>query len=173
MENKLSLKASVVIVLGLVVLAFWGRFNAMKNGTLEKPTPVVNSFEECAELYPVMESYPEQCNTPDGKHFTNPIQFIDGSQIEGAPVGDKEMADGIIKGKVTSSVVLSGKVEVVAYSYEKWDEKERVEINPDGTFEMYIAEGAYYIMVEPGMEREKAEAIFIQKEQTINLDFDL
>ena len=83
------------------------------------------------------------------------------------------MADGIIKGKVTSSVVFSGKVEVVAYSYEKWDEKERVEINPDGTFEMYIAEGAYYIMVEPGMEREKAEAIFIQKEQTINLDFSI
>ena len=68
----------------------------MKNGTLEKPVPVVNSFEECAELYPVMESYPEQCNTPDGKHFTNPIQFIDGSQIEGAPV-DPEVYQQLLR----------------------------------------------------------------------------
>lgn len=173
MENKLSLKVSVVIVLGLIILAFWGRFNAMKNGTLVEPAPVVNSFEECVKFYPVMESYPEQCNTPDGKHFTNPIQFINGSQVEGIREGGKEMADGIIKGKVNFSTQTGISGEVVAYSYEKWDEKERVEINPDGTFEMYIAEGAYYIMVEPGMEREKAEAIFIQKEQTIILDLTI
>ncbi len=173
MENKLSMKVSVAIVIGLIILAFWGRFNAMKNGTLEKPLPVVNSFEECAELYPVMESYPEQCNTPDGKHFTNPIQFIDGYQLPGSAVDGKNMADGIIKGKVYSSTALETKREVVAYSYEKWDEKERVEINSDGTFEMYIAEGAYYIMVEPGTEREQSEAIFIQGEQTITLDFTI
>lgn len=29
----------------------------------------INSFDDCAKKYPVMESYPEQCNTPDGKHF--------------------------------------------------------------------------------------------------------
>jgi hypothetical protein len=34
----------------------------------------INSFEDCAKLYPVMESYPEQCNTPDGKHFIREIQ---------------------------------------------------------------------------------------------------
>lgn len=34
------------------------------------PTSSINSFEECAEHYPIMESYPEQCATPDGKHFT-------------------------------------------------------------------------------------------------------
>lgn len=33
----------------------------------------VNSFEECAKLYPVMESYPAQCNTPDGKHFVQEL----------------------------------------------------------------------------------------------------
>lgn len=30
----------------------------------------ITNFEECAKYYPVMESYPEQCNTPEGKHFT-------------------------------------------------------------------------------------------------------
>lgn len=32
--------------------------------------PIVNSFEECAEAgYPVMESLPRQCRTPDGRTF--------------------------------------------------------------------------------------------------------
>lgn len=33
-------------------------------------SPEINTFEACAAHYPVMESYPEQCQTPDGKHFT-------------------------------------------------------------------------------------------------------
>lgn len=33
----------------------------------------ITTFEECAAKYPVMESYPEQCNTPDGKHFVRDI----------------------------------------------------------------------------------------------------
>jgi len=39
------------------------------------PTPIaqINSFEECAAKYSVMEAYPRQCNTPDGKHFVENI----------------------------------------------------------------------------------------------------
>ncbi|MDH5532900.1 MAG: hypothetical protein OEX81_00535 [Candidatus Pacebacteria bacterium] len=34
----------------------------------------INSFEECAAAgYPILEIYPEQCNTPDGKNFVNNI----------------------------------------------------------------------------------------------------
>jgi hypothetical protein len=33
----------------------------------------INSFDECARAgYPIMESYPEQCRTPDGRNFTRP-----------------------------------------------------------------------------------------------------
>ncbi len=33
--------------------------------------PTVSSFEDCAAAgYPVMESYPRQCRTPDGRNFT-------------------------------------------------------------------------------------------------------
>lgn len=35
--------------------------------------PVINSFEDCAKLYPVMESHPTQCNTPDGRHFVQEL----------------------------------------------------------------------------------------------------
>ncbi|HSH31816.1 MAG TPA: protease complex subunit PrcB family protein [Candidatus Saccharimonadales bacterium] len=35
----------------------------------------VNSFADCARAgYPVAESYPEVCRTPDGRSFTNPDQ---------------------------------------------------------------------------------------------------
>lgn len=33
----------------------------------------INSFEDCAKYYPVMESYPAQCNTPDGRHFVQEL----------------------------------------------------------------------------------------------------
>ena len=34
----------------------------------------INSFEECVNAgYPVMESYPRQCATPDGRSFTEVI----------------------------------------------------------------------------------------------------
>lgn len=38
-----------------------------------KVPPAVSTFEECARYYPVMESYPAQCVTPDGKHFVQAI----------------------------------------------------------------------------------------------------
>ena len=37
----------------------------------------ISSFEECAAAgYPIMESYPEQCATRDGKHFTREIEEV-------------------------------------------------------------------------------------------------
>jgi len=37
-------------------------------------TSPTDNFEECAAAgNPVMESYPRQCRTPDGKHFVEEI----------------------------------------------------------------------------------------------------
>lgn len=37
----------------------------------------IDTFEECALAgYPIMESYPEQCRTPDGRTFTNEEQKL-------------------------------------------------------------------------------------------------
>jgi hypothetical protein len=44
----------------------------------------VSSFAECAAMgNPIMESSPEQCMTPDGKHFTNPnsIATFEGTAV--------------------------------------------------------------------------------------------
>lgn len=58
----------LVILAGTIAITavYLNYFQNQKQKTSE-----INSFEDCAKLYPVMESYPEQCNTPDGKHFTN------------------------------------------------------------------------------------------------------
>ena len=57
------------VVVALLVAGVVGFFG----GTYFRKPPV-NSFEECQQAgYPIMESYPEQCQTPDGKHFTRVI----------------------------------------------------------------------------------------------------
>lgn len=40
--------------------------------------PTASSFEECAQYYEVMESYPEQCSTPDGATYVRDI----GNELE-------------------------------------------------------------------------------------------
>lgn len=54
----------------------------------EGPTPLadIDSFEDCAAAgYPIMESYPEQCATPDGRSFTRDIS---GDQSSSVPSTD-------------------------------------------------------------------------------------
>jgi hypothetical protein len=58
----------VIIVLVIVALILIG-----PKLILKKPV-AVNSFDECvAAGYPVQESYPEQCKTPDNKTFVEDI----------------------------------------------------------------------------------------------------
>lgn len=54
----------VFIAMLIVGVLIWQTKNKAK-------TQSINSFEECAAAgYPIMESYPERCNTPDGRTFT-------------------------------------------------------------------------------------------------------
>ena len=62
--SKFSARVLIGIVVGVVFLVLsvivW---NMVKIGS-------INSFASCAEEYPVMDSYPERCRTPDGRIFT-------------------------------------------------------------------------------------------------------
>ncbi len=52
-------------------------------------TAQISSFEDCAAAgYPVMESYPRQCNTPDGKHFVEEIPAESSNSNGGAIVAN-------------------------------------------------------------------------------------
>ena len=56
----------LVIIISLAITLFYKKLNKNEE---------INSFEDCANLgYPVGESYPRQCWTPDGKHFIEEIE---------------------------------------------------------------------------------------------------
>lgn len=67
--------ASIIITIGLVIVAvIAGYFIGSRQNFSQKPTREINSFEECVEAgYPVAESYPRQCQTPDGRNFVEEL----------------------------------------------------------------------------------------------------
>jgi hypothetical protein len=69
-----------VIVLALVA----GLLLSLSNIAKQQRMYAIQSFEECRDAgYPIMESYPEQCATPDGRTFANEIQS--GTPAPGTP----------------------------------------------------------------------------------------
>ena len=70
MENKTLV--TLVLLAGLVVGYFFGYDHGFEKAVERSKS--VHSFETCAEAgYPIMESYPEQCRTPDGRTFVRDI----------------------------------------------------------------------------------------------------
>lgn len=61
---------AIVLLIAVVTLVGGGVFAYNQNFQNIRQ---INSFEECAKHYPVMTSYPAQCNTPDGQHFTQKL----------------------------------------------------------------------------------------------------
>jgi hypothetical protein len=71
--TKLGRSLFWLIILLIVIAAVL--FLTKKN----EATPVVSNFTECvAAGYPVMESFPRQCKTPEGRNFT---EIIDGEDF--------------------------------------------------------------------------------------------
>ncbi len=75
------MKRTFFIILGVGILVLFILLFALyltDRGAMEK----INNFEECADHgYPIMESYPRQCRTPDGRLFVEEI-VIDDSELE-------------------------------------------------------------------------------------------
>ncbi len=93
----------LIFILALIIV-FVVVFFVLNHKTVEAPTSVVNSFEECAEAgYPVMESYPRQCRTDDGKTFTedigNEIEKLDLIRVENPRPNQKITSPLNIKGQ--------------------------------------------------------------------------
>jgi hypothetical protein len=69
MPKKIIYSVLVLIIIGLILwFSFWKKSDV--------PTQIL-SFDDCANAgYPVMESYPRQCNTPEGQHFVEELPVI-------------------------------------------------------------------------------------------------
>jgi len=64
-------KRVIVFILIAVGLAWYFGFYQKEGKTLGS---AISNFDECIEAgYPVLESYPRQCKTPDGKNFVEDI----------------------------------------------------------------------------------------------------
>lgn len=78
MNKKFMLIGAVIMI-----LAAMGGYFAFNRFGLSLP-PTITNFEECVQAgYPVGESYPRQCWTPDGRHFVE--------KIEGFPPPDSSL----------------------------------------------------------------------------------
>lgn len=60
----------VFLILVGIILGWYGHALYVKSDSVK----TVTNFKECADAgYPVMESYPRQCKTPDGKNFVEEV----------------------------------------------------------------------------------------------------
>ena len=77
MKYRFVIFLAIIVVIGIGLYAGISLFLSPVRvpSSLTPPTQllVIDSFETCAARYPILESYPEQCNTPDGKHFVRNV----------------------------------------------------------------------------------------------------
>lgn len=70
---------AVFLIIVAAIAAWWffqSAYQANQSGVnIPTTTPAITSFADCAAAgYPVAESYPRQCRTPDGRVFAEEIQ---------------------------------------------------------------------------------------------------
>ncbi len=80
MTEKTEMKTTTLLGILVVLVIVAGLLLALSETAKQQRILSISSFEECASAgYPIMESYPEQCRTPDGRLFVNenaaPIQY--------------------------------------------------------------------------------------------------
>lgn len=73
-QAKTSTLIGVLVVLVIVA----GLLMALSNIAKQQRLASIGTFEECALAgYPIMESYPERCATPDGRTFVNEKRYAE------------------------------------------------------------------------------------------------
>lgn len=112
MKRFLIITGSILAVIILAVSG-WLAYNAINNRQNNTPNPSIGSFEECAAAgYPIMETYPAQCRTPEGTTFTETVTQPQDETI--VLTSDKGVEiilyDWQSKKVLTSPVTLRGKV---------------------------------------------------------------
>jgi hypothetical protein len=184
MKKEMPLWGAVTILVLFVGLMFWGKYNAVKNGADFVPDVGIDTFAECAKHFPVMESYPEQCNTPDGQHFVNPDQHV-----EEFPPSDGRVGAGYISGKVTIGPNCPVEIEgepcetpteaytsrnVLVFTSDKSTLLESATLSIDGTYTVAIGPGNYFVQINPaGIGEGELKPVTVTSFETSIVDFDI
>ena len=66
----------IFILLGVIAYLVYQNRKPSDGGS-NKNTKNITTYQECVDAgYPILESYPSRCLTPDGQSFTNPNQVV-------------------------------------------------------------------------------------------------
>ncbi|HSB46369.1 MAG TPA: hypothetical protein VLD37_00005, partial [Candidatus Bilamarchaeum sp.] len=86
-------------------------------GCTSPPSPEIKSFEDCVRAgYPVMESFPRQCRTPDGRIFVSRKDAFDIGNVSCQSDSDCVLVDS----ELGFRCCYAGQCEAVDYSLGKW-----------------------------------------------------
>lgn len=81
----------IIIVLTVGIGSWWYYIQQEKIPPEVPPGEDITNFEECKKAgYPVLETHPRQCKTPDGRVFTEKITDYYGSSTLGPCTTDKD-----------------------------------------------------------------------------------
>lgn len=131
-------KRALFILLAIIVLA------AVGVGLCWKKPPVATNFEECTKIKGsiILESYPRQCQTPDGKTFTEEVEITYyGEPFEGV----LEFEEGIYYTKEEDKE----KTEKEAFAYLKELYEKEVPIEKAWYFKSQTSCGMLQAIVPP------------------------
>jgi len=133
-----------LIVLLIVSLVIW---KYQQKSAVEQ----ISSFEECARAgYPVLESYPEQCRTPNGESFTRQIpnqQNLQQETIEEIGLSFQYPTDLLYRKEIADN---DGNIRTVGFFLTKGSEQ-----NPE--YQMYGLYENYRNATKDDLERAKTE----------------
>jgi hypothetical protein len=66
----------IIVILGFISTGFYFIFSRKTKEPYSVTPKVITNFQECVNAgYPIGESYPRQCWTPDGKRFVEEIKL--------------------------------------------------------------------------------------------------
>lgn len=133
-----------LIVLLIVSLVIW---KYQQKSAVEQ----ISSFEECARAgYPVLESYPEQCRTPNGESFTRQIpnqQNLQQETVEEIGLSFQYPTDLLYRKEIADN---DGNIRTVGFFLTKGSEQ-----NPE--YQMYGLYENYRNATKDDLERAKTE----------------
>lgn len=138
-------------------LVFAGNWYVAAYGDITVPEPAavpITNFAECvAAGHPIMESYPEQCRTDDGKTFTNPAADVPlptepDSVSEPLPSTSADEAQLAATAAVRAQAakdlgVAEGVIDIIRVTEAQW---------PDGCLGIGEADQMCIMMLTPGYE---------------------
>ncbi len=147
MSNKNIIIISVAVVVLLV--AYFVFALSSKKDTV----PVISNFEECVVAgNPIMETYPEQCVTEDGRVFVRKIDDSETSQIDDSIVLPFDPTEELTPEEVVSEILArsaeladlsESDVEVVSVVKKDW---------PDGCLGLGGSDEMCAQVIIPGYE---------------------